>query len=90
MFYYAMLPNTISMSWCWSLGEKYFEGDVWTCQQALSGLLNGFDYLALYRGDDQFWDNNSAIFDPAAIGGARGLYQINRQNDELLLTRVMD
>ena len=90
MFYYAMLPNTISMSWCWSLGQKYDEGDVWTCNQALEGLLSGFDYLALYRGDDQFWDNNKAIFGPTSVGGASGLYKIDRQGGQTLLTKVAD
>ena len=90
MFYYAMLPNTISMSWCWSLGQKYDEGDVWTCNQALEGLLKGFDYLALYRGDEQFWDNNQAIFDPTSVGAASGLYKIDRHDGQTLLTKVSD
>jgi hypothetical protein len=90
MFYYAMLPNTVSMSWCWSLGPKYFEGDVWTCNQAVKGLVDGYDYLALYRGDDQFWDLNKSFFSPASVGGTRGLYKIEQQNDQIHLTRVAD
>ena len=90
MFYYAMLPNTISMSWCWSLGEKYFEGDVWTCNQPLGTLLDGFDYLALYRGDDQFWDKSKSLFDVKSVGGVRGLYKISRQHDKIQLIRVFD
>ena len=90
MFYYAMLPNTVSMSWCWSLGLKYFEGDVWTCNQAVKGLVDGYDYLALYRGDDQFWDLNKSFFSPASVGGTRGLYKIEQQNGQIHLTRVAD
>jgi hypothetical protein len=90
MFYYAMLPNTVSMSWCWSLGPKYFEGDVWTCNQEVKGLVDGYDYLALYRGDDQFWDLNKSFFSPASVGGARGLYKIEQQNGQIHLTRVAD
>jgi hypothetical protein len=88
MFYYAMLPSTVSMSWCWSLGDKYFEGDVWTCNQTLNGLVGDYDYLALYRGDDQFWAKNQSFFDRASVGGTQGLYKINRQNGQVQLTRV--
>lgn len=90
MFYYAMLPYTVSMSWCWSLGAKYFEGDVWTCNQALKGLVDGYDYLALYRGDDQFWDQNKSFFALDSIGAARGLYKIEQRNGQIYLTRVVD
>ena len=89
MFYYAMLPNTVSMSWCWSLGDKYFEGDVWTCNQTLGSVLGDYDYLALYRGDEQFWDKNQSFFDMASVGGTRGLYKIGHQNDRIKLTRVV-
>jgi hypothetical protein len=88
MFYYAMLPNTVSMSWCWSLGDKYFEGDVWTCNQNLNGLVDDYDYLALYRGDDQFWAKNQSFFDRTSVGGTQGLYKITRQNGQVQLTPV--
>ena len=88
MFYYAMLPNTVSTKWCWSLGQKYFDGDVWTCNQSLQELLGDFEYLALYRGDDQFWRNNQSFFEPASIGDPRGLYKIDRKGGQILLTRV--
>lgn len=88
MFYYAMLPNTVSMSWCWSLGEKYFDGDVWTCNQTLNGLVDDYDYLAVYRGDDQFWAKNQSFFDRASVGDTQGLYKINRQSGQIQLTRV--
>jgi len=90
MFYYAMLPHTVSTSWCWSLGDKYFEGDVWTCNETLGGVLRGYDYLALYRGDDQFWNKNKSFFDSASVGGVRGLYKINHLNGNTSLTQVVD
>lgn len=80
MFYYAMLPFTTSTSWCWSIGPKYFEGDVWTCQTHLQGLLKGFDYLALFNGDQQFWDQERALFDTASLNMVTGLFKINREN----------
>jgi hypothetical protein len=80
MFYYAMLPFTTSTSWCWSIGSKYFEGDVWTCQTHLQGLLKGFDYLALFNGDQQFWDQERALFDAPSLNKVSGLFKINREN----------
>jgi hypothetical protein len=80
MFYYAMLPFTTSTSWCWSIGPKYFEGDVWTCQTHLQGLLKGFDYLAVFNGDQQFWDQERALFDAPSLNKVSGLFKINREN----------
>ncbi len=89
MFYYAMLPHTVSMSWCWSLGNKYFEGDVWTCNETLNGVLGDFDYLALYRGDNQFWDKNQSFFDLASVGGKQGLYSVDHLNGQIRLREII-
>lgn len=78
MFYYAMLPFTTSTSWCWSIGPKYFDGDVWTCNTRLQELLKGFDYLALFNGDRQFWEQERSIFDEASSNKTAGLFKIHR------------
>lgn len=83
MFYYAMLPYTTSMSWCWSLGNKYFDGDVWTCDRDLADMLNGFSYIAIYRADVQFWNIVGKLFDPKSIGDTRGLYKIHWIKDSI-------
>ncbi len=54
LFYYLMLPNPTNY-WCWSVGEKYYEGDVWTCPQNLSVLLKDYKYLYIHNADQQFW-----------------------------------
>jgi hypothetical protein len=81
VFTYAMLPFTSSMEWCWSLGQKYFEGDVWTCNTSLESVLKGYTYLALYSADEQFWKNNGTLFDPSVIGAKSGVFKINRQQN---------
>ncbi len=78
MFYYAMLPFTTSTSWCWSIGPKYFEGDVWTCNSRLQELVKEFDYLALFYGDHQFWDQERTAFDAASQDKPFGLFKIQR------------
>lgn len=54
LFYYLMLPNYTN-SWCWTVGQRYYEGDVWTCPQNLSSLLKDYDYLYIHNADQQFW-----------------------------------
>ena len=78
MFYYAMLPYTSSMSWCWSFGKKYAVGDVWTCDMPMLPLLKGYDYLALYRVDKQFWDLYAGLFDVEAVGKTTGVFKVLR------------
>jgi hypothetical protein len=53
LFYYLMLPNYTNY-WCWTVGESYYEGDVWTCPQNLSSLLKDYDYLYIHNADQQF------------------------------------
>jgi len=84
VFTYAMLPFTSSMEWCWSLGAKYFDGDVWTCNTSLESVLKGYDYLALYSADAQFWKNNAELFDPAVVGSQSGVFKINRKSDGVI------
>jgi hypothetical protein len=80
MFYYAMLPYTSSMSWCWSFGEKYAVGDVWTCDTPMVDLLKGYDYLALFRVDKQFWDLYSNLFDADVVGKTSGVFRAKRSD----------
>ena len=84
MFYYAMLPYTSSMSWCWSFGKKYTEGDVWTCDTSMLDLLNGYDYLALYRVDKQFWDLYSNLFEADVLGKTSGVFEIKRSDGKII------
>ena len=79
MFYYAMLPFNSSMSWCWSVGKKYNEGDVWTCDVNLPSLLDGYDYLAVYRGDEKLLQFGGALFDKDHFKDETpSLFRVNR------------
>jgi len=79
MFYYAMLPFNSSMSWCWSVGKKYSEGDVWTCDVNLPSLLDGYDYLAVYRGDEKLLQSGGALFDKDHFKDETpSLFRVNR------------
>jgi hypothetical protein len=84
MFYYAMLPYTSSMSWCWSIGKKFFEGDVWSCDVNLPSLLDGYEYLAVYRGDEKLWQSGGTLFDTGSTtNGSPSLFRINRKDGKI-------
>jgi hypothetical protein len=84
MFYYAMLPYTSSMSWCWSIGKKYYEGDVWSCDVNLPSLLDGYEYLAVYRGDEKLWQSSAALFGTGSTtNGSPSLFRINRKDGKI-------
>lgn len=75
LFDYAMLPYPPND--CWSVGKKYNEGDVWTCDRPLGLLLKDYSYLAIYSADERFWKDNAELFDPNGVGRTRGVYKIN-------------
>ena len=66
---------------CWSVGKKYNEADVWTCDQPLGYLLKDYDYLAIYHADQRFWQDNQALFSADGLGKETGVYKVTRKND---------
>ena len=74
MFDYAMIPYWPNN--CWSVGAKYHEGDVWSCQQPLSQLISGFNYLAIYNADQRFWADNADLLPDVGQRRQQGVYKI--------------
>jgi hypothetical protein len=77
IFNYAMLPYASSW-WCWSLGSKYNDGDVWTCDKKINEVIDGYQFVAVYQADDQFWRDNQKFFDPVARGKVSGVFKVVR------------
>lgn len=81
IFNYSVLPHAAN-TWCWTLGQKYFESDVWTCDRDINQVTKGYSYLVIFTSDKQFWDNNAKYF--SNWGGKideTGVYKINRSDD---------
>ena len=80
IFYYLISPNlTSSFSRCWSLGPKYYEGDIWTCDQNLGDLVKDYNYLVINKADEQFWNANSVLFEKPSSGFlSEGIYKIKK------------
>ena len=74
MFDYAMIPFLPNN--CWSVGAKYSEADVWSCNQPLEQLINGYDYLAIYNADQRFWNDNAGLFPVNGQSPQQGVYKI--------------
>lgn len=74
MFDYAMIPFLPNN--CWSVGAKYSEADVWSCNQPLEQLINGYDYLAIYNADQRFWDDNARLVLTKGQSSQQGVYKI--------------
>ena len=82
MFDYSMIPYPPSE--CWSVGAKYHNGDVWTCDQPVTALLRGYAYLAIYNADDRFWRDNAGLLPPGAVGSPTGVYRVVEQDGQVV------
>ncbi|MCA1988371.1 MAG: hypothetical protein LDL07_04375 [Desulfarculus sp.] len=65
---YEIAPRPTNQ-WFFTLGEPYFEGDVWTENLSLADFAKmlvkeGFDFLFLARSDQQFWERYRPLFAP--------------------------
>ncbi|WP_454723584.1 MULTISPECIES: hypothetical protein [Cupriavidus] len=87
IFNYSMIPAA-SVWWCWSVGEKYRDGDIWTCNEKLATLLKGYAYLVIYHADKKFWDDNSSLFSEGSRGAESGIYSISEEGNSISLTKI--
>ena len=79
---YSLRPLAVSAPLGWSLGESFYEGDVWTracAPEALrETLLADYDYLLIHRVNEAFAVRYAALFaDPAEIA-PDSLYAVDR------------
>ncbi len=64
VFSYGIIPR-LSNQGCWSVGEKYYAGDVWTCAmdtEELAKYVSGYDYLFVGHADAAFWKRYEKLF----------------------------
>ena len=76
VFQYSASPMHVS-SGCHSFGEKYHTEDSDTCNIRLEGELKGYDYLALYYGDKQFWRDYQTLFPLGFSHVESGVFKVN-------------
>lgn len=87
IFSYLVLP--IYSNWaCPSIGNPYYEGDVWTCNLALEEAIKGYEFLAIGNGDDLFWAKNSKLLAPGSLESRQGLYRIINRGSSVELRQI--
>lgn len=80
IFNYLMLRYKTSPG-SWSIGKPYFKGDVWTCDNQISRLMDGYDYLVLYKTDSEFCISNRSKFLNHIDCYEGSVFRIDNQND---------
>ena len=89
MLGYGIIPR-FSNQGCWSIGEPYYQGDVWTCSmdvEAFRSELHGYDYLFVAHADNRFRDQFSSLFNHDDVDEGH-LFRIAKDRNTLRLTRV--
>jgi hypothetical protein len=62
---YELLPIRMQNP-CWSVGKKYKEGDIWTCDitvEELAKRMSECDLVLVGNTDSQFWDRYGSLFE---------------------------
>ena len=68
----------------WSLGEPYYEGDVWTHNYTPAELLDAFknhDYIFIAKADDKFWKRYGVLFDGIDNPMDGIIFKVNKTQD---------
>ena len=77
-------PNSFSENFSWSIGEPFYEGDVWTKQvtseQWQAQLLEQYDYVALYKINDYFQEHFASLFAQPDEIEENTLYRVNKES----------
>ncbi|UZX67641.1 hypothetical protein [Yersinia ruckeri] len=87
VFNYEMMPLK-SLWWCWSIGKLYSADDVWTCDKPLMDLTENYQYIAVYKGDQQFWNLARKYLADGSQENLFGVYRIERNNNQFTLVEV--
>ena len=78
-------PNNIPVydrtGWSWSLGEPFYDGDIWTKdippENFQEVLISNCDYLAVFRTNDYFNEHYGSLF--AGEIKNQSIYRVNKE-----------
>jgi hypothetical protein len=89
IFNYGIMPRRSNRG-CWSVGEPYTEGDVWTCRMTTSEfeqVLMDYDYVLVAHSDKNFADRFFPLFG-FEIAQEGSLFQVVREAERIRLHRI--
>lgn len=80
---YNLRPNHMNSANTWSIGETFYEGDIWTRgitpEKWMEELVQSYDYVAIYNLNDYFIENFSVLFDNAEGVEGNCVYRVNKE-----------
>lgn len=87
---YNLMPRTLNPYYCtWSIGEPFFDGDIWTLPISAdawgSDLVENFDYVALFKLNDYFYKEFGVLFENPDEIAPYSVYRVNKQTGMLSL-----
>lgn len=78
---YTVRPHFVDGNW--SIGEPFYEGDVWTstttAEEWRELLVESYDYVALYKINDYFIENFASVFEEADDICENCVYKVNKE-----------
>ena len=87
VFKYSIRPN-YNDAW-WSIGEPFYDGDDYTetktAEQWQNELKEDFDYVALYKLNDYFYENFSSVFENPNDIAENQVYKVDKNTGMLTL-----
>lgn len=87
---FSVRPNRVNENYSWSIGESFYEGDVWTkamtAEQWQALLADEYDYVALYKINDYFLDNFSQVFENPETIANNTVYTVDKTTGKLTLS----
>lgn len=76
-------PNQVVTAFSWSIGEPFYDGDIWTrsitAEDWRQELISSYDYVALYKLNDYFYETYSILFEQPDTIGENQLYRVNKE-----------
>lgn len=80
---YILRPYTVNEPFSWSIGEPFFDGDIWTKEMTVAEwqdkLVSKYDYVILLQVNEYFTQHFSFAFEDPSEVAEDGIYRVNRQ-----------
>ncbi len=87
---FELKPRRTNFS-CFSLGERRFAGDIWSCDWSAAlfrNELRSYDFVLLGQSDDNFWSRYGALFAAGARDSGAVFFRIDNSTPAGLLYAV--
>lgn len=85
---YSIRPVKMNLSFNWSIGEPFYDGDVYSVELSADEwkemLVKNYDYVGLYLLNDYFYDNYSVLFEDPAKIACNELYKVDKETGLLI------